>query len=870
MSLRNSITSLCRNLGRKRAIERDLDREVSSYVELATVAKMKAGMSERDARRAALVELEGAEQVKEQVRESRRGYRLEILLQDLRFAFRTLRKAPAFSLTVALVLALGIGSTTLMFTIVNSVLLEGPPFPQADRLFTVWQRIPEEPRVSFSPKEFTAWQKQTQVFESLAFVTGTGFTISGLGDPELAIGRMVPPAYFGALRANPQLGRVFAESEANEHVVVLSHALWRKKFGARPDVVGQSVTLNGEPYAVIGVLPGNFDIEGPDATLFVPVNLANPIFTEHPDAHFLRTIGRLKPGATRQQLDAEVKLLETRVSDPDDRTSRRFFPLSLKELTTGDLRTPLLVLLSAVAFLLLIACANVANLTLARSSARHSEMAIRAALGASQPRLIAQLLTESTLLALIGGLAGIGLAIWGLNLLRAFATQNVPELLRAHVNPAALVFAFAVSALAATLFGLGPAFSASRTRFEAELTGTARTTSSKRTPQALVFAEITIAAVLLICCALMMRSFAALTHVDPGFRASNVVTADLVLAKERYPDAPQMVQFYRKSLDEIGQLPGVEALGVVTHLPFGGNSWGNSFDVEGYTAPPNTSYSAQIRPVSPGYFVALGIPLKQGNDFTERDRENTPGVAIVNELFARRFWPNESPIGKRIRYYRDWLSVIGVCGNIKHARLDAQPDMEIYASYPQVPGEMLKFVGRDLNFVVRSSSPGSVSAELRSAIRALDRNAVVKVNTMEALIRESTAQPRFRTWLIAIFSGFALTLACLGIYGVIAYLVTQRYKEIGIRIALGATRANILQLILGRTVGPAALGIAAGLFAAFFLSRFLGSMLFGIAVHDPLTFIAVPLGLALLALLAGYVPARRATRVNPVTSLRYE
>ena len=871
MRLIHLLGSWFRNLTDKRHVERDLSDEVSSFVELSTRAKVREGMTEGDARRAALVELEGTEQVKERVRESRSGHRFETFVRDLRFAFRTLRKAPAFSFTVILVLALGIGSTTLMFAIVNSVLLEGPPFPQSDRLFTLWNRIPEEPRISFSPKEFAAWQKQTQVFDQLAFATGTGFTISGRGEPELLIGRMVPPAFFNVLRSRPQLGRTFAESEANEHVVMLSQALWRKKFAAHPDVLGETVTLNGEPYTVVGVLPQNFDFDGPDAALFVPVALSSPMFAQHPDAHFLRVIGRLKAGVTRQQLEAEVNLLGTRVDDPDDRSTRRFFALSLSELTTGDLRTPLLVLLAAVGFLLLIACANVANLTLARSSARQSEMAIRAAIGASRPRLIAQLLTESTLLALIGGVVGIGIAVWGLDVLRSFAPPNVPELLRAHISTPALIFAVAVSALAATLFGLGPAFTASRTNFQAALKGTSRaSTGSDRVRQMLVFAEITIAAVLLICSALMMRSFAALTRVNPGFRPANVVTANLSLGKDHYPEASQMVAMYRKSLERLRQLPGVDAIGVVTHLPFGGNSWGNGFDVEGFTPPADANYSAQIRPVSPGYFGALGIALKQGRDFTERDRENTPGVAIVNEVLARRFWPNESPIGKRVRFFRDWLTVVGVCGNIKHARLDAESDMEIYAAYPQVDGDILKFVGRDLNFVARSTNPGSVSAELRNAIRGLDPNAVVKINTMDALIRESTAQPRFRTWLIAIFSAFALTLACLGIYGVIAYLVTQRYKEIGIRMALGATRANILQLILGRTFRLATLGIAAGLFAAFFLSRFLASMLFGVTVHDPLTFVTVPLGLIAIALLAGFFPARRATRVDPVTSLRYE
>jgi putative ABC transport system permease protein len=871
MPLPARIASLVRNLTRRRRVERDLSDEVTSYVDLATQRKMKEGLNESDARRAALVELGGAEQVKELVRDARLGHFLATRMQDVRYAFRTLRKAPVFSLTVAIVLALGIGSTALMFTIANSVLLEGPRFPEAKRLFTLWQRIPEEPRVAFSPKEFRAWQQQTQVFETLSFVTGTGFTISGKGDPELVIGRLVTPAFFQVTRANPAIGRAFAETEANDRVVVLSHALWRDKFGQRPEVLGESVTMNGESYTIIGVMPDTFVFEGTDAKLFVPASLNSPVFSQHPDAHFLRVIGRLKPGVTRQQLEAEVNLLGTRVDDPDDQTNRRYFALSLKELTTGELRAPILVLLSAVAFLLLIACANVANLTLARSTARQSEMAIRAALGASRARLIAQLLTESALLACIGGAGGIGIAVWGLDLLRNFATRNLPELIGAHVDLPVLLFAIAVSALAGILFGLGPAFSASRPSLQTALKGTTRSTSGADfTRQLLVLAEVAIAAVLLIGCTLMVRSFAALVRVDPGFRAANVLTANAGLPKERYPSAPEMLQFYRTSLANLGSLPGVEAIGLVTHLPFGGNSWGNGFEVQGQPAHAWADYSAQIRPVSPGYLATLGIPIRQGNDFTERDNESAPGVAIVNELLAKRFWPNESPIGKRIRYGKDWLSIVGVCRNIKHARLDAQSDMEIYVPYPQVAGEVLQFLGRDLNYVVRSTNPGVVATELRAAIRSLDPNTVVKINTMESLIRESTAQPRFRTWLIGVFSIFALTLACLGIYGVIAYLVTQRYKEIGIRLALGATRGNILQLILARTFKLTALSILAGLIAAFFLSQFLSSVLFGITAHDAITFIAVPLCLIAIALLAGYLPARRATRVDPVRSLRCE
>ena len=876
MSFLRRISSLIRNLASRRKVERDLAAEVTSYVDLATQKKMKQGLNESDARRAALVEFGGAEQVKELVRDARIGQFFETRIQDLRFAFRSLRKAPVFSLTVALVLALGIGSTALMFAIVNSVLLQGPPFPQADRLVMLWQDLPQEKRVSFSTREFTVWREQSQLFENLTAMTGNGFTITGRGEPELVLGQQVTPSFFPTLGLKLVLGRAFLEAEGKtgqDRVVILSHAFWRDKFGMERDVLGQSLVMNGKPYTVIGVLPENFDFPSPQYKVWVPAALDGPVYQDNLDAHFLRVVGRLKPGVTPKRLKAEIDVLGGRVNGPGDDTERRFYSMSLEERMYGDVRQPLLILLSAVGFLLLIACANVANLMLARGSSRQSEMAIRAAMGASRRRLIAQLLTESALLAALGGALGIGIAAWGLDALKAFATQNIQELLHAHIDGWALAFALLVSGLSGILFGLGPAFAASRTDLQQALKGTTRSSTSaasERTRRALVFAEVALACILLVGCALMMRSFAALIHSDPGFHPQNVVVADAVLMADRYPDAASMIQYYRDALAAVRALPGAESAGAVTHLPFGHNTWGNSYEVEEHPAPPGVQYNAQIRPVSPGYLATLQIPLKQGRDFTERDNETAPGVTIVNETFAQRFWPNESPLGKRIRYGKDWMSIIGVCGSIKHSGLDIAPDAEIYVPYPQTSPGALTFVGRSLNFVVRSTAPASVAPVLRRTIASRDPNLVVRINTMEALINDSVAQPRFRTWLIGIFSAFALTLSCLGIYGVIAYLVTQRYKEIGIRMALGATRANILQLILGRTFKLTAAGIAAGLTAAFFLSRFLSSILFGITAHDTITFVAVPFCLIAIALLAGYLPARRATRVDPVNALRYE
>jgi putative ABC transport system permease protein len=870
------IIPFIRNLARRRKIEQDLADEVGSYVDLCTEHKMKQGLPEADARRAALVELGGTEQVKELVRDARLGHFLETRIQDVRFAFRSLRKAPVFSLTVALVLALGIGSTALMFTIVNSVLLKGPPFPEANRLVMLWQDLPQEKRVSFSTREFIAWRDQSQLFESLSAMTGSGYTLTGRGDPELLIGHRVSPSFFQTLRVAPAIGRVFLEAEGKfgkDQVAILSYAFWREKFASRRDVLGESLILNGKPFTIVGVMPEDFGFPRRTINLWVPAALDAPLHQENLDAHFLRAIGRLKPGVTPEQLQAEIRLLGTRVNAPDDNTVRKFYAVSLGEMMAGDLRRPLLVLLSAVAFLLLIACANVANLMLARGSSRQSEMAIRSAMGASRRRLIAQLLTEASLLALVGGALGIGIAAWGLDALKTFAGANLPELLRAHLDGWALGFVVVVSAIAGIAFGLGPAFAASRTNLQDSLKGGTRSSNSagaERTRRALVLTEVALACVLLVGCALMLRSFVALSHADPGFRPQNLVVADTFLMQEHYPDAERMIRFYRDSLAAVQTLPGVESAGVVTHLPFGGESWGNSYDVEGQPAPSGVELTAQIRPISPGYFATMQIPLKQGRDITEHDNETADKIAVVNEVFAQRHWPNESPLGKRIRYGSDWLSIVAVCGGIKHNSLEVAPDAEIYIPYPQTNPGALTFVGRSLNFVIRSRASATAGTSARTAIHSLDPGLVVKVNSMESLIDDSIAQPRFRTWLIAVFSVFALTLACLGIYGVIAYLVTQRYKEIGIRMALGATRANILQLILGRTFKLTALGILAGLVAAFFLSRFLSSILFGVTAHDAVTFMGVPFCLIVIALLAGYLPARRATRVDPVTSLRYE
>jgi putative ABC transport system permease protein len=642
MSFLHALRSYWRNLVRRRRAEIDLTEEIHSYLDLSTAEKMRRGLDEATARRAAATELGGIEQVKEEVRQIRFGHFLETRGQDLRYAIRTLRKSPVFSATVVLVLALGIGSTALIFTIVNASLIQGPPFPQSSRLFMLWGKIPQESEVSFSPKEFTAWQKQTQTFETLAAFTGNGFAIYDRGEPEMFFGQWVTPSLFPTLRVAPALGRPFLEAEeqpGHEHVVILSDDLWRAKFGARPDVLGQTVNLNGSFYTVVGIMPKGFAYPRPDVKLWAPLAFESDFYKEHPDAHFLRVLGRLKPGVTEAQLHAETDVIGHLVVETATARDQRFYTVSLAEQTSGELRTPLVILLAAVVLLLAIACANVANLMLARGRARASELAVRAALGASRRRLVAQLLTESTLLAATGGAAGLALAAWSLDLLRHFALENIPQLLQAHIDATVGFFVVGISATCGIAFGVGPAWKVSATSFGASMSGATRATagrSAARSRNLLVFAEVALAALLLVGCALMLRSFVRLSGTDPGFDPRNVVTANAVVSEQRYTKAAQLLGFYRDSLAKVDGLPGVTAAGLVTHLPFGGNGWGNSFEIAG-RPEKREGDSAAIRGISPDYLAALRLPLRSGRDFTARDKAGAPGVAIVSEQFAGRY-----------------------------------------------------------------------------------------------------------------------------------------------------------------------------------------------------------------------------------------
>jgi putative ABC transport system permease protein len=860
---------------RKRKLEDEITEEMSFHLDARTQLNMEAGQTAEQARTEALRRFGNPTQQREAALQADVAGWAESTGKDLQFAARTLRKNPIFSVFAVVTIALGIGATTLMFSVVNSLLLQPLPYKDANRLYMLWNKIPHEDRISFSPREFLAYSGQSQVFDKLTAFTGNGFVISGQGEPQLVFGQLVTPSFFELLGITPELGRGFLESEGeagHDREVVLSHSLWKELFSGRRDALGQTIMMNGSAYTVVGVMPASFEFPGPTSRLWVPAALRTSVFQQHPSAHFLRVLGHLKPGASLGQAQAEVGLLGKRL-DPDD-AERQYYSVSLTEMIAGDMRRPLLVLFCAVGVLLMIACANVSNMMLARATARQREMAVRAALGASRKRLLRQLLAETMLLSMIGGGVGVLLAFLGLALLATAGSKNMPELTRVHLDFTVLAFVIVVSWVAGIVFGLAPAINGSKTDLQSTLrqgTQSSSSRSSERTRSLLVFGEIALSCLLLVCCGLMLRSFVRLMHQDPGFVPEGLVSAQAALMPNRYPDPAGLVRFYRNTSERLKQIPGVAAVGMTAYLPFGGNSWGNSFEVEGKPIREGEGSSAQIRPVSAGYFHAMSIPLVRGREFAESDTETAPRVAIINQVLARRFWPNEDPIGKRIRFSSDWLTIVGVCGEVKHVRLDEATEPEIYAPYVQVPVSMLDMGGRDQNYVIRmAGASGNIADTVRKIIHSEDPEIVVTLNDLQSLIYDTTAQPRFRTALIAIFSSLALLLAAVGVYAVLAYSVTQRFKELGIRIALGAQPWHIRRLVLGQAFRLAALGIGSGWMAAFLVSHLLRSLLFGIAVHDWLTFMTVPVFMLAVVLLAGYAPARRAASVSPMRSLRQE
>lgn len=802
---------------------------------------------------------------------------------NLRYAVRTLRKAPGFTIIAALTLALGIGANTAIFSVINTVLLKPLPFTRPDELALVWGAYPDFGRTATSLPDFLDYREGSDTFTQLSALAVTSSNLDlGRGEPERVSRALTTADFFQTLGVLPAAGRFFLPDEdrggassvsAAEQVVVISHELWQSRFAGSADAIGRTVHLHGSPYTIIGVAPPGFHFSSP-VDVWTPLNLNAEM---HRRGEFLTLIGRLRPGTMLPQAERELKTISERLAEQYPDTNRRIRAevVSLREQVVGPVRPALLAFMAAVGLVLLIACANVANLALTRASIREREIAVRAALGAGRGRIVQQLLTESMVLALLGAGLGLFLAYIGVEVLRNTQTELVPRFAEVAIDLRVLGFTLLLALSTGVLFGLAPALQLGRTALSGSLRsggrGVAGQAGVRRLRAALVLGEVAVAFVLLVGAGLLVRSLERMQQVDAGFEPSGVLTARVSLPALHYPEAAQRLAFFDRLLATLSSAPGVQTAALGSGLPLGGSANYLAFSIEGRPDDRDVMQDAHLFLVTPAYFDLLRIPLLQGRAFEDQDHANAPRVAIVNQTLARRYWPDRSPIGQRITFgdpahpESQWLTVVGVVGDTRVTGLTDAPYAQIYRPYTQVGQGTMAVLLRT------TGDPARLAGTLREAIRSQDPGLpVYDVKSMESFVGESIAQPRISTWLTTGFAGIALLLAAIGIYGVISYSVTQRTAEVGVRIALGARPADVLRLIIAQGMRPVIAGIVVGLAGAWLTARLIRGLLFGVSASDPLTFVVVPVFLAGIALLATYIPARRATRVDPMVALRAE
>ncbi len=800
---------------------------------------------------------------------------MDKLWQDVRYGLRSLAKKPAFTAVAVLALCLGIGANTAIFSVINGVLLRPLPFEQPDNIVMVWEKrvaLGRE-RNPVSAPDFHDWRAQNTVFEEMAAYQPTDITLAGASEPEKIPAAAVHPGFFSVLRAKPGLGRTFLSDEDRadkNSVVVISHGLWQSRFGGDPNIINRTVTINDKSYTVVGVMPARFSYPEAEVAAWIPLTLSERELSNR-GSHSLLVIARLKPDVPIDQARAEMQTIASNLEQQHQvNTGHSVNVFGLYEEVVGSSRSALWIIFGAVAFVLLIACANVANLQLARSTSRQKEIAIRSALGASRFRIVRQLLTESLLLSLAGAVLGLLLALWWVDILLAISPGAVPRTAEISLDGRVLAFTLAVAFITGLVMGIVPALHASRPHLNEALKEGGRSSSAgggNRVRSALVIAEVAICLILLIAAGLMMKSFVKLLDVNPGFNPENAVAVNVTLSRSKYEKGQQIAAFFQQSLERVSALPGVKSAGVASNLPLGQGFGSRYFSIEGRPPlPPGQGYNANTCLVTPGYFNAMSIPLIRGRDFANGDTYGTPDVVVINEEMARQFWPDEDALGQRVRVGEGpWRTIIGIVGSVKNRGLDAEPRQEMYWPYYQgaIPGG---------TFVVRTeSNPEAMTAAIRSAIGEVDKDQPLSdMRTLEQVMSESVAPRRFNMLLLAVFAGVALLLAAVGLYGVISYSVTQRTHEIGIRMALGARPADVMKLVVGQGLVLTAIGIGMGLVGAYFLTQFMATLLFGVNATDLSVFIAIPSLLASVALIASVVPARRAIRVDPMVALRSE
>ena len=812
---------------------------------------------------------------------------MDTLIQDIRFGIRMLLKSPGVSIIATIALALGIGANTAIFSVVNAVLLRPLPFPNSEVLMSVFGTSRERGilRASFSYPDFFDLRAQNSSFERISCYHDGDFILTQRGEPVRLTGVVATSELLPLLGVAPMLGRGFVPDEdkpSASRVVVLSHSMFEKYFNSDPSILNQTITLDGKPFTVVGVMPRafQFPVQNDPIDLWTTItgdaSGSDPI-TAQRGAHFLKVIGRLKPGVTEEKAQADADTIAARLAEqyPDTDSRHGMFVEQTLRSIVGDIRPALLILLGAVSFVLLIACANVANLLLARAMSRYKEMAIRAALGASRWRVVRQLLIESILLSLVGGAIGLLLAVWWSDLLIALGKNDIPRATHVSLDWRVLLYTFGISVFTGVLFGLAPAFHSSRTGLSETLKegrGAGAGASKNRLRASLVVSEVAIAVVLLVGAGLLIKSLWRLNTVNPGLDPKNILTFNVALPEVKYP-AERQAQFFSTLKKQLESMPGVQSASVVYPLPLSGDRFSISFEIDGRPVAKKDQPSADFFNVNPGYFKTMGIPLIKGRDFEDRDQHKSPPVIIVSETFVRQNFPGEEAIGKRIKpgisVFEDeetpWREIVGVVGDVKNRALNTDPRPVYYVPQAQVP------FNQEIMVVKTTGDPHALVKAATKEVGTLDADlAVFGVKTMEEYISRSISTPRFNTTLLSIFAAVALVLTIVGLYGVMSYAVAQRTNEIGIRLALGAQTQDVLSLIISQGLRLVLVGLGIGLLGALALMTVISGLLFGVTAKDPMTYIVVSVVLAAIALLACYVPARRATRVDPLEALRYE
>lgn len=884
----NILRDRLRALRQRDTVIDDIDREMRSHLDLQTEAHIKAGMSPAEARMQALRSFGKVERAVDAAYDVKGGGVFETVMQDVRYGARMLAKHKAFTAVAVITLALGIGANTAIFSVVNELLLRPLPYRDAERIAMLWEVSPQGRRQNTTSRaNFRAWRDQNSSFAQMAAFTDQRFNLTGDGEPEELSVQMATPEIFKVFGVDPILGRTFSPDDdgaGKTPVVVLSYALWQRRFGGQSNIIGQPITLNGVKFTIIGVMPASFQFHikhrsgtGRPAELWTILPMPiGPGANER--GRFLSVVARLKDGVSAEQAGAELRTIEARLSDEAPQFNKNYSAevLPLREQFFGNVRRPLWLMLGAVGFVLLIACANVANLLLSLATAREKEIALRAALGARRGRIVRQLLTESLLLALLGSALGLGFAWIGIKALVAISPRDLISLQSVGLNVSVLLWTLGVSLLTGMIFGLAPALHISRLNLNDSLkeggkSESAQAGGSRRLRSALVVSEIALAVVLLASAGLLIKSFVRLQQVDRGFDTDNILTMVVRLPDAGYKEDPQVVNFFVQALERIRSLPAVRSAGVINFLPlYGGLGSSTGFKIEGRPEPPpGQGPGTDVRVVDAGYFETMGIPLLRGRNFSNLELREPRRVILINEALARKHFGNEEPIGKRldVAMFENpiWCEIIGVVGNVRYDSLIDESPPAVYFPHPDLAYSFMTLVIRT------DGEPASLAPAVQREIRGLDPNQPVSdVRTMDQVMSEWVSRSRFNTLLLGLFAGLATLLSAVGIFGVMNYSVALRTRELGLRLAIGAQPRQVLLLVLKQGLVLTAVGVAVGLAAAFALTRLLSGLLFGVEAVDVSTFTTISILLVFVSLLACYLPARRAMRIDPLRALRYE